>query len=525
MRSCLLLLAVFVHTLLQGQPIGRLITLTGLDSTQLVTTFAVPGEGFLIVARQAGSVGSGCTLIRTDPDGVPLDALHSPDPITKAVACSDSGYLFLAGDRTLLKVDDDLNVQWASTMSAPPLTWFAMDIAEQDGAYYLAGNVRSQVIDTFQLNYNAYAAVLLKFNGTGDLVDHVILADTTHTSFQYNLYQPMLAPDSDGSLYVGLSMLPDALSGTCNRQPTLVKLNADLDVLWGFRYPPSSYNGLRGVSRLLTGDLALYGDFGTTVGSCNNFHHFLQVIDTTGTVNFAREYHHAAPLSHGTGKPLLLPDSTLLFAQVTSTAFPFVSTRSLHHVDAQGNTIASKVMSAAAANYAASLVSLSTDADGAIGVCRLNAKDTLLFMVIDTTLNTACYTQPDTIIDGTLSITRFAFLPHYLEHPFAFSDTLFAPFQSVPVSAVPDCDLSAEVLGSAEADLLIFPNPSTGSVRITSSFPIEELTVTDATGRTVERSAPHTPSTELELEADGLYFIRLFDGQRIQVRRLVVEAR
>ena len=518
-------MAVFVHTLLQGQPIGRLITLTGLDSTQLVTTFAVPGEGYLIVTRQSGSVGSGCTLIRTDPDGVPLDALHSPDPITRAVACSDSGYLFLAGDRTLLKVDDAFNVQWASTMSAPPLTWFAMDIAEQDGAYYLAGNVRSQVIDTFQLNYNAYAAVLLKFNGTGDLVDHVILADTTHTSFQYNLYQPMLAPDSDGSLYVGLSMLPDALSGTCNRQPTLVKLNADMDVLWGFRYPPSSYNGLRGVSRLLTGDLALYGDFGTTVGSCNNFRHFLQVIDTAGTVNFAREYHHASPLSHGTGKPLLLPDSTLLFAQINSTPFPFINTRSLHHVDVQGNTIASKVMGAASTNYAASLVSLSTDADGAIGLCRLNAKDTLLFMVIDTTLNTSCYTQPDTIIDGALSITRFAFQPHYLEHPFAFVDTVMAAFQPVPVSWMLDCEISTDVEEIGITSTTVFPDPSTGHVTITHSSPITELVITDALGRIVHRSMPQQRSVAVEIHRAGIYLIRVRAAEGYSVERILIEGR
>lgn len=124
--------------------------------------------------------------------------------------------------------------------------------------------------------------------------------------------------------------------------------------------------------------------------------------------------------------------------------------------------------------YASANVLLAGRADGAVGVCRLNAKDTLLFTTID------CYIQPDTMIDAPITISRFTFLPHYLEHPFVFMDTLFPPFQPVPFTTLPVCDFSTAVEGVPASVAAVFSNPSKGHVTVAHTSPIMELVIMDA---------------------------------------------
>lgn len=520
MRSLSFLFAIAASGAALCQSNERLITLPGLDSTQLITTVTRPGEGYLLLTRQAGTVDAGATLIATDPNGAPVLALHSPETIVNLITCSDSGFLAFSGSRTLLKMDPTLNVEWATTLQSPPLTWSGGELAESNGAYYLAGIVKSQLIDTFQLNYGTYAAMLFQFDGNGQLADQVIIADTSHTSFQYNLYQPEVVAGDDGSVYMSLNMLPDAMAGTCNRQPAVVKFNADLEVQWSSRYLPSTYNGLNGVTLLPTGDLLLYGNHGYANGSCTDFRNYIGVLDTAGTVLFAKSYRHADPLSHTNGRPVVLGDGTLLFPEVHSTAFPFVTTRYFHHVDAQGNTIASQRFTQPSGfNFA---TQLAHGDDSITGVFRMNAPDTLFFAAIDASLSTQCYSLPDAVIDSTIALTPLPFTPHYLEHNFVFADTAYT-FTPATALALPACDFSTGVNTPHVDEVLVFPNPSTGDVRVQSEELMQELIVLDALGRIVLRSAPRTTAASMRIASAGVYTVRITTNASEHLSKLVIE--
>lgn len=497
----------------------KLIVLPDLDSTQLVTAVTRPGEGYLLLTRQVGTVDAGATLIATDASGEPVDVLHSPETIVNLIACSDSGFLAISGTRTLLKMDRDMNVEWATTIQSPPPTWAAGELAERNGSYFLAGIVKSQLIDTFQLNYGTYAAALFKFDGNGQLVDQVIIADTTHTSFQYNLYQPTLRVGDDGSVYLSLNLLPHAMAGTCNRQPAVVKFNADLERQWSSRYLPSTYNGLNGVALLPTGDLLLYGNHGYTVGSCNNFRNYIGVLDTAGAVLFAKSYRHAGPLSHTNGRPVILDDGSVLFPEVHSTGFPFVNTRYFHRIDALGNTIASQLFTQPSGfNFS---TQLADGGNGMTGAFRMNAPDTLFFAAIGASLTTQCYSLPDEVIDSTITLTPLPFIPHYLEHNFVFVDTTYT-FTPAMAVALPTCDFSTGMNALDPGQISVFPNPSSGDVRITSTSPIQELVVLDALGRVVHQAAPHDTTFSFRVVSSGVYVIRLVADDHEYVRKLMV---
>lgn len=519
-RIQLALAGAFAMSVTMAQQDGKLIVLPGLDSTQLITAVPRPGEGYLLLTRQVGTVDAGATLIATDQAGEPVSAWHSSETIVNLITCSDSGFLAFSGDRTLLKLDHDLSVQWATTMQFPPLTWAGGELAERDGAYYLAGIVKSQLIDTFQLNYGTYAAALFKVDGSGQLADQVIIADTTHTSFQYNLYQPKVVAANDGSVYMALNMLPDAMAGTCNRQPAVVKFNADLDVQWSSRYLPSTYNGLNGMCLLPTGDLLLYGNHGYANGSCNNFRNYIVVIDTAGTVLFVKSYRHVDPLSHTSGRPVVLEDGGLLFPASHSTTFPYVNTRFFHRVDAQGNTVASMLFTQPSGfNFT---TQLAAGDSGLTGAFRMNAPDTLFFAAIDTSLTTQCYSLPDDVIDSAIALTPLAFTPHYLEHNFVFADTVYTFTPAVAI-ALPACDFSTSLPAIDTEDVRVLPNPSAGDVWVESAALVQELLITDALGRVVLHALPCTDRVAVQLAQPGMYLVRASIGGVVQVRKLAIQ--
>jgi hypothetical protein len=124
----------------------------------------------------------------------------------KVVLCSDSGYLML-GYNALIKTDQDLNIEWAKHMAMSWPTYWTNEIAEHDGHYYMFSGVPEQMFDPDLGFFGTYAVVILKFDGVGDLVDQVILADTVYSEERYNLYQPQATFGDDGSLYVSLNML------------------------------------------------------------------------------------------------------------------------------------------------------------------------------------------------------------------------------------------------------------------------------------------------------------------------------
>ena len=523
-RSIVLVLLALICGHIHGQGPVKLITLPTLDSTtQRVAFIKKPGDGYLIATRQAGTTGWGSTMISTDDTGEPQSAARVTDNIPNVILCQDSGYLMQSAFNMLVKTDQALNIQWAKKMVAPLPGLFVNGIYEHDGSYYMTASVQESLIDPGLAFYGTYAAIVFKFSAAGDLLDHVILADTLYSSSRYNLYQPTLAFDEDGSLYLSLNMLQYWAAGTCNRQPTVLKLNADLDLMWAYRYPVNIFNSVAGLTMLHDGNLALSGSYGNNYPYCTYFRNYMQKIDTAGNVLWAKSYQHPDPAGHGTFPALELADSTLLFSRTVqdtlgAPVWPFID-----HLDANGAVIGSKGFAHPYGRFNYALM-LADAGDGTLGVCRMNNWDTVLFTTIDTSLTTYCYSVPNTTIDSAISIARQLFSPAYLSYAFTFSDTLYPPFQPVPFASQPDCGLITGVEEMNGAGTTVFPNPSAGQVTIAHGVTILELVVTDALGRIVHRSAPRSNSASVELPIAGLYLFRIMDGHReTTTRKVIVE--
>ena len=77
---------------------------------------------------------------------------------------------------------------------------------------------------------------------------------------------------------------------------------------------------------------------------------------------------------------------------------------------------------------------------------------------------------------------------------------------------------------AANADIQVYPNPSSGQFQITSSTLIQNLEVYDITGRTVYTRQINADNTSIDLtgHAKGVYLIRLYTGDESTVKKIVV---
>ncbi|MFZ1686839.1 MAG: hypothetical protein WAU70_05445, partial [Flavobacteriales bacterium] len=188
MRTTLLvLIALFCGQVRCQQPV-KLISLPTLDSTYQWRFLKGAADGYLITTQQPDAAVVGSTMIGTDADGEPQVAYRIPGSITNVILCADGGYLMLGS--ALIKVDQAFNIQWARKLTAPVPNMFVSGIAEGGGYSYLVYTAPASAIDASLSFYPTYAAVIFKFNGTGDMVGQRILADTVFASSRYNLYQP-----------------------------------------------------------------------------------------------------------------------------------------------------------------------------------------------------------------------------------------------------------------------------------------------------------------------------------------------
>ena len=512
-----LMCTLFVRA--QAQP--SLITLPGTGAAGLRTVIGQPEGGFLLVASPTGG---GTSFIHTTAAGVPIDASRTDDVFSRVVLCGDSGFLLMSHVffqyTVLVRTDKDLNVQWAKRLIASPQGYMPSDIAELGGAHYLVGSVQEAIIDPGLALYGTWAAVIHKLDGNGVLVDQCIVADTVHDPFRYGLLTPKLAPAADGWLYMCTSMLPQALAGTCNRQPTVIKLNGDLDLLWCNRYPMTSYNEAHGLSVLANGDLALMGHYTSNWTPCANARLFFDRLDTSGAILQAHAYHHPFPSSTGFGPAVELPDGTLMLAHNHEDP-NFGEVPFFDHLSTAGAVLGSVAYHRSSSN---AMMRLAVDGDGAIAACRLNSTDTLLFTPVSVDPSVYCDTVANTTLDSaiTVNVQPYALSDH-LTYPFTFADTLFDPFVPVAVNTLSDCDFPTSIPPRSHLTVDVSPNPSHGQLMVRASSPIETLVVTDASGRVVHRSRPLVTDVPLEIHDQGIYCVRIAHGGSVLVGKVVIE--
>jgi hypothetical protein len=71
-------------------------------------------------------------------------------------------------------------------------------------------------------------------------------------------------------------------------------------------------------------------------------------------------------------------------------------------------------------------------------------------------------------------------------------------------------------------EISIYPNPSNGTISITSLNNIDEIKVTNMLGQTIYETKPRSVNTTLALDNTGVYFITLTSGTETSTKKVIV---
>ena len=69
---------------------------------------------------------------------------------------------------------------------------------------------------------------------------------------------------------------------------------------------------------------------------------------------------------------------------------------------------------------------------------------------------------------------------------------------------------------------LVYPNPSSGNINITTTNNIDEIKITDIIGQIIYEAKPNTTNTTLQIDNAGIYFITLTIGKEISTKKVVI---
>lgn len=83
--------------------------------------------------------------------------------------------------------------------------------------------------------------------------------------------------------------------------------------------------------------------------------------------------------------------------------------------------------------------------------------------------------------------------------------------------------LSTENLTTAEADLTLYPNPTSSLLKVNSSQPIEQYSIFDSTGRLLRSAQPQDLKADIDLTAfdKGVYHIHLISANERFIRKVI----
>ncbi len=530
MRILLIFLLLFSAQHVWSQSVVNYITLPGLDSTVEQTAFFRNADNSLFMGlRQAGIQGWGSTMIKLDPFGVPLSAKRITENIKQIVPCSDNGFLMLGntGIKTIIKTDDNLNIEWAKKIVPHFSNTMFHFSAEKNGYHYLVATINIADVAPSLSFYPVYTAAIFKIDNNGNLAGYTILADTVFSAMRYNFYPASITISDDGDIYISLAMLGYALAGTCNRQPAIIKLDSMLNVQWAFIYPVGMFNGVSGLSLLNDGTIGLYGDYSNSFPFCNYFKPYFQKIDTSGTLLFARNYSHSFPANHSTTKMIQLDDSTIVFSRSFNDTVAGHYVNNFDHINSNGNIINSQGFDLH--GQSSNALRVSEFYSGYIPLSRLQKRDTILFVQVPVTLVAECNNVSNTITDSSLSIVPISFNPVVLSYSLVLQDSIYQPFQSVSFLSSSVCNPTGEANSIIEKGIRIFPNP------VLSQFTIEvpekagafTMEIYNASGQLLvtlpfsSNSPGNTMNFEMEVFPKGLYLVRLIGDATVYNERVL----
>jgi hypothetical protein len=75
---------------------------------------------------------------------------------------------------------------------------------------------------------------------------------------------------------------------------------------------------------------------------------------------------------------------------------------------------------------------------------------------------------------------------------------------------------------SNNSSITIFPNPSNGQIKITSSANIDEIKITDLLGQIIYQTKPNEKNLSVQIDKTGVYFLQAHIDNRTITRKLVI---
>ncbi len=217
-------------------------------------------------------------------------------------------------DGVLIKYDSLFNYLWHSRIFCNGSDYLFSVVADSNGSMYVSGFSSETSVyvatpfDTTTIASFGWAAPLLKFDQTGHLTDYRLIGSSIDMNTAFNL-----SLDESNNLYIGglynNSFYPgENLSGKIiepfgNGDLYYLKLNSDLDYIWGFGIGGPGYE-MPGKLSVGAGNLYFCGSFTQMVDfdnadSVSDFHNanneggFLQKVNLTSfidTTTFALPY-------------------------------------------------------------------------------------------------------------------------------------------------------------------------------------------------------------------------------------------
>ncbi|MGL1888111.1 MAG: CotH kinase family protein [Reichenbachiella sp.] len=95
------------------------------------------------------------------------------------------------------------------------------------------------------------------------------------------------------------------------------------------------------------------------------------------------------------------------------------------------------------------------------------------------------------------------------------------------VAKIPDFGSPTDVLSSSDSadEIILYPNPTNSIINIRGAVTIQEITITNIEGEIIYEERPNSMNHNIDLSdrSNGLYFIRIKQGDKVVVKKILVK--
>jgi hypothetical protein len=76
---------------------------------------------------------------------------------------------------------------------------------------------------------------------------------------------------------------------------------------------------------------------------------------------------------------------------------------------------------------------------------------------------------------------------------------------------------------STQNDMMVYPNPSAGTIHILNENSIDELRITNLVGQLVFQSNPKSTNISVNINSTGIYFVTIASGNVISTKKIMIQ--